>query len=123
MDGTVALHDFHKAPAPLWPREGCQDLDSGHRYQVRRHCLMPGNSLPPCRHLHHAEHWLVVQGTARVMIGETTKLVSEGQTFGVAVGQVHALSNPGHIPAVLIEVITGSYLGDDDLIPSDPPET
>lgn len=101
-------------------RETCLPLDAGHRYQVRRHRIEPGGALPWCHHLHRTEHWTVVQGTARVIRDGVPALVSEGQSFTVALGQSHALENPGRIPLVLIEVWTGTYLGEDDLVAEGP---
>jgi mannose-6-phosphate isomerase-like protein (cupin superfamily) len=94
----------------------CTQLDIGHRYQVRRHRIEPGGALPSCHHLHRAEHWTVVQGTARVTRDGRTQLFSEGQTFLVPLGQPNGLENPGRIPLILIEVWTGAYLAEDDRI-------
>ena len=80
--------------------------------------IEPGGALPACHHLHRAEHWTVVQGTARVTRDGRTQLFSEGQTFLVPLGQSHALQNPGRIPLILIEIWTGTYLEEDDLIPA-----
>lgn len=94
----------------------CTRLDTGPRYQVRRYQIEPGAALPPCHHLHRAEHWTVVQGTARVTRDGQSALFSEGLSFHVTLGQTHAVENPGRIPLILIEVWTGSYLGEDDVI-------
>ena len=67
-------------------------------------------------HHHHAEHWIVVSGTAQVTIGENEFLVTENQSTYIPVGQVHCLENPGVIPLELIEVQSGSYLGEDDIV-------
>ena len=119
MDGGFASEDRRtKASGPVQPLsfEPCLRLDAGHRYQVRRHRIEPGGALPPCHHLHRAEHWTVVQGTARITRDGKVELFSEGQSFQVSLGQVHALENPGRIPLILIEVWIGAYLGEDDLI-------
>ena len=67
-------------------------------------------------HHHRAEHWIVVSGTARVTNGESVQLVTENQSVYIPVGQIHALENPGKIPLELIEVQSGSYLGEDDIV-------
>ena len=95
-------------------------LDAGARYEVRRHRIDPGATLAPCAHLHRTEHWIVVQGTARLTCNGVARLYSEGQSFPIPQGLVHSLDNPGRIPVVLIDVWTGSYLADDDLV-ADPP--
>lgn len=89
-------------------------LDS--RFQVKRIVVRPGAALSLQSHVHRAEHWIVVAGTARVTIDDTTRLVTENQSVYVPLGAVHRLENPGKVPVVLIEVQTGSYLGEDDII-------
>lgn len=124
MDGGLrsgALLDQGLAP-PSAEGTVCQLLDTGHRFQVRRHRIEPGKALPPCHHLHRSEHWTVVQGTARITRDGRPMLFTEGQSFLVALGQSHALENPGRIPLIMIEVWTGSYLAEDDTIP-DPTAT
>ncbi len=91
-------------------------IDSGHRYQVKRITVQPGAKLSVQMHHHRAEHWVVVSGTARVTNGDKTYLVTENQSTYIPVGQVHALENPGVIPLELIEVQSGSYLGEDDIV-------
>lgn len=91
-------------------------IDSGHRYQVKRITVQPGAKLSVQMHHHRAEHWIVVSGTARVTNGDKTYLVTENQSTYIPVGQVHALENPGVIPLELIEVQSGSYLGEDDIV-------
>lgn len=86
------------------------------RFQVKRIVVKPGGSLSLQSHLHRAEHWIVVEGTARVTIGETVQLVSENQSVYIPLGEKHRMENPGKKPMVLIEVQTGSYLGEDDII-------
>jgi|JI7StandDraft_1071085.scaffolds.fasta_scaffold109973_2 mannose-6-phosphate isomerase-like protein (cupin superfamily) len=94
----------------------CDRLDTGARYEVRRHRIDPGATLAPCAHLHRTEHWIVVQGTARLTRNGEARLYSEGQSFPIPQGQVHSLDNPGRIPVVLIDVWTGGYLAEDDLV-------
>lgn len=91
-------------------------IDNGHRYQVKRITVKPGAKLSVQMHHHRAEHWIVVSGTAKVTNGEQTYLVSENQSTYIPIGQVHALENPGVIPLELIEVQSGSYLGEDDIV-------
>ena len=91
-------------------------IDSGERYQVKRISVKPGEKLSVQMHHHRAEHWVVVSGTARVTNGEKTYLVTENQSTFIPIGQVHALENPGMIPLELIEVQSGSYLGEDDIV-------
>ncbi len=91
-------------------------IDNGQRYQVKRITVKPGAKLSVQMHHHRAEHWIVVSGTAKVTNGEKTYLVTENQSTYIPVGQVHALENPGVIPLELIEVQSGSYLGEDDIV-------
>lgn len=93
-----------------------ESLATGGRFQVKRIVVKPGAALSLQSHHHRAEHWIVVEGTARVTIGETEQLLSENQSVYVPLGAVHRLENPGHLPVVLIEVQTGSYLGEDDIV-------
>ncbi|WP_312938306.1 mannose-1-phosphate guanylyltransferase/mannose-6-phosphate isomerase [Stutzerimonas nitrititolerans] len=91
-------------------------IDNGYRYQVKRITVQPGAKLSVQMHHHRAEHWIVVSGTAKVTNGEKTYLVTENQSTYIPIGQVHALENPGVIPLELIEVQSGSYLGEDDIV-------
>lgn len=91
-------------------------IDSGLRYQVKRITVKPGAKLSVQMHHHRAEHWIVVSGTARVTNGEKTYLVTENQSTYIPIGQVHSLENPGVIDLELIEVQSGSYLGEDDIV-------
>jgi len=91
-------------------------IDNGNRYQVKRITVKPGAKLSVQMHHHRAEHWIVVSGTARVTNGEKTYLVTENQSTYIPVGQVHSLENPGVIDLELIEVQSGSYLGEDDIV-------
>lgn len=91
-------------------------IDSGRRYQVKRITVKPGHKLSVQMHHHRAEHWIVVSGTAKVTNGEKTYLVTENQSTYIPIGGIHALENPGVIPLELIEVQSGSYLGEDDIV-------
>jgi mannose-1-phosphate guanylyltransferase/mannose-6-phosphate isomerase len=86
------------------------------RFQVKRIVVKPGGALSLQSHIHRAEHWIVVSGTAQVTVGDEVKLLSENQSVYVPLGAVHRLANPGKVPVVLIEVQTGAYLGEDDII-------
>ena len=76
----------------------------------------PGAALSLQSHHHRSEHWIVVQGTARVTVDETVKLVGENESVYIPLGAVHRMENPGKLPMVLIEVQTGPYLGEDDIV-------
>lgn len=91
-------------------------IDQGERYQAKRITVKPGCKLSVQMHHHRAEHWIVVSGTAQVTNGDKTYLVTENQSTYIPVGQVHALENPGVIDLELIEVQSGSYLGEDDIV-------
>ena len=91
-------------------------VDRGERFQVKRIVVIPGGILSLQKHLHRAEHWVVVRGTAEVTIGGDKRIVHENESVYVPIGSVHRLANPGKIPLELIEVQTGSYLGEDDII-------
>jgi mannose-1-phosphate guanylyltransferase/mannose-6-phosphate isomerase len=91
-------------------------LALGERFQVKRIHVAAGAALSLQSHHHRAEHWIVVQGTAEVTIDGQTRLVSENQSVYIPLGSKHRLTNPGKLPIVLIEVQTGSYLGEDDII-------
>lgn len=91
-------------------------VDSGIRYQVKRITVKPGAKLSVQMHHHRAEHWIVVSGTAKVTNGEETYLVTENESTYIPIGQIHALENPGVIELEMIEVQSGSYLGEDDIV-------
>ena len=86
------------------------------RFQVKRIVVNPGAALSLQSHFHRSEHWIVVSGTARVTVDDTVTLVTENQSIYVPLGAVHRMENPGKVPMVLIEVQTGAYLGEDDII-------
>ena len=91
-------------------------IGKGPRFQVKRITVQPGARLSLQMHHHRAEHWIVVSGTARVIDGEKDYLLTENQSTFIGVGVIHSLENPGKIPLELIEVQSGSYLGEDDII-------
>jgi len=93
-----------------------ESVDSGARFQVKRIVVAPGGVLSLQKHLHRAEHWVVVRGTAEVTVGDVKKIVHENESAYIPIGAIHRLANPGRIPLELIEVQTGSYFGEDDII-------
>ena len=107
---------------PVWHRKvyrpwGSYDaIDQGERFQVKRIMVKPGGVLSLQMHHHRAEHWIVVSGTAKVTRGEETILLSENQSTYIPLGVQHRLENPGRLPLELIEVQSGSYLGEDDIV-------
>ncbi|MGH6769079.1 MAG: mannose-1-phosphate guanylyltransferase/mannose-6-phosphate isomerase [Xanthobacteraceae bacterium] len=93
-----------------------QALDQGNRYQVKRIIVKPKSRLSLQKHHHRAEHWVVVRGTARVTIEDDVKMLHENESIYIPIGAMHRLENPGKIDLELIEVQSGSYLGEDDIV-------
>jgi mannose-1-phosphate guanylyltransferase/mannose-1-phosphate guanylyltransferase/mannose-6-phosphate isomerase len=93
-----------------------QRIDAGERFQVKHITVNPGAGLSLQKHRHRAEHWVVVNGTARITRGEETFLLRENESTYIPAGAVHRLENPGETPLRLIEVQSGSYLGEDDIV-------
>ena len=93
-----------------------ESLIVGSRFQVKRIVVKPGAALSLQSHHHRSEHWIVVEGTAKVTINDDVKLITENQSVYIPLGAVHRMENPGKVPLTLIEVQTGSYLGEDDII-------
>ncbi|MDR3376232.1 MAG: mannose-1-phosphate guanylyltransferase/mannose-6-phosphate isomerase [Ancalomicrobiaceae bacterium] len=91
-------------------------IDLGGRYQVKRITVSPGSKLSLQSHFHRAEHWIVVSGTARVTVDDTVTVLTENQSIYVPLGAVHRMENPGKIPLEMIEVQSGAYLGEDDIV-------
>ncbi len=91
-------------------------IDAGPRFQVKRIMVKPGASLSLQMHHHRAEHWVVVSGTAEIVNGERVILLSENESTYIPIGQKHRLTNPGKVPLEIIEVQSGSYLGEDDIV-------
>jgi len=107
-------HTLHRQVHRPW---GWYDsIDSGPRFQVKRILVKPGASLSLQKHHHRAEHWIVVSGTAEVTNGDQVILLGENQSTYIPLGQVHRLANPGKVPLEIIEVQSGSYLGEDDIV-------
>ena len=106
--------------ADIFPRDfrpwgWFESLARGDRFQVKRITVNPGAALSLQSHVHRAEHWIVVQGTARVTVDQEVRLLSENQSVYIPLGAIHRLENPGKLPLTLIEVQTGAYLGEDDI--------
>src|SRR4249919_1170279 len=118
----VAALKQAKRPQATWHRKvyrpwGSYDgIDSGDRFQVKRIIVKPGATLSLQMHHHRAEHWIVVKGTARVTCGEKVFLLGENESTFIPLGSKHRLENPGKMPLELIEVQSGSYLGEDDIV-------
>lgn len=112
-DGRVEKDEHRRVYRPWGSYEG---LDRGERFQVKRIVVEPGGCLSLQMHHHRAEHWVVVRGTALVTRGEDTFLVSENESTYIPLGTVHRLENPGRVPLELIEVQSGAYLGEDDIV-------
>ena len=93
-----------------------ESLALGDSFQVKRICVKPGGSLSLQSHYHRSEHWIVVEGTAKVTIDDEVKLVNQGQSVYVPLGAIHRMENPGKLPMLLIEVQIGNYLGEDDIV-------
>lgn len=105
---------FHRVVYRPW---GCFDsIEQGERFKVKRITVKPGAKLSVQMHHHRAEHWIVVSGTAKVTRGKETIYLAENESTYIHVEQVHSLENPGRIPLELIEVQSGSYLGEDDIV-------
>ena len=103
-------------PRDFRPWGWFESLVTGPRFQVKRIHVHPGAALSLQSHHHRAEHWIVVQGTAKVTVDDTVQLVTENQSVYIPLGAVHRMENPGKVDMVLIEVQTGSYLGEDDIV-------
>jgi mannose-1-phosphate guanylyltransferase/mannose-6-phosphate isomerase len=109
------------AQAEIFPKDHrpwgwFESLALGECFQVKRICVKPGAALSLQSHEHRSEHWIVVEGTAKVTIEDNIKLVTEGKSVYVPLGAKHRMENPGQVPMLLIEVQIGTYLGEDDII-------
>jgi mannose-1-phosphate guanylyltransferase len=111
---TSKLTETH--PTSYRPWGGYTSIFNGDRFQVKRIFVTPGKKLSLQKHHHRSEHWIVVKGTAEVTIGDTVQMLRENESVYIPLGEVHRLANPGKILLELIEVQTGSYLGEDDII-------
>lgn len=106
--------EFHREVYRPWGHY--DSIDNGERFQVKRITVNAGEKLSVQMHHHRAEHWIVVSGTANVTVNEKVTMLTENQSIYIPIGAVHALENPGKIPLELIEVQSGSYLGEDDIV-------
>ena len=107
-------HTLHRKVHRPW---GWYDsIDEGERFKVKRIQVNPGASLSLQKHHHRAEHWVVVKGSAEITNGDKTILLAENQSTYIPLGEVHRLANPGTTPLEIIEVQSGSYLGEDDIV-------
>jgi mannose-1-phosphate guanylyltransferase/mannose-6-phosphate isomerase len=106
--------DFHRRVHRPWG--SFEGIDQGERFQVKRLSVKPGETLSLQMHHHRAEHWIVVSGTARVTRGDEVFLLAENESTYIPIGATHRLENPGTIPLEIIEVQSGSYLGEDDIV-------
>ncbi len=111
---TSKLTETH--PTSYRPWGGYTSVLNGDRFQVKRIFVLPGKKLSLQKHHHRSEHWIVVRGTAEVTVGENVQMLRENESVYIPLGEVHRLANPGKILLELIEVQTGSYLGEDDII-------
>ncbi|MBP8936871.1 MAG: mannose-1-phosphate guanylyltransferase/mannose-6-phosphate isomerase [Agrobacterium sp.] len=111
---TLKLTETH--PTSYRPWGGYTSILNGERFQVKRIFVLPGKKLSLQKHHHRSEHWIVVKGTAEVVIGDTVQMLRENESVYIPLGEVHRLANPGKIMLELIEVQTGSYLGEDDIV-------
>jgi len=108
--------EFVSHPLVSRPWGHYDTVDKGERYQVKRITVLPGECLSLQLHYHRAEHWIVVSGTAKVVCGDREMVLSENQSTYIPLGVKHSLSNPGKVPLELIEVQSGAYLGEDDIV-------
>ncbi|EGI74686.1 MULTISPECIES: mannose-1-phosphate guanylyltransferase/mannose-6-phosphate isomerase [Pseudoalteromonas] len=113
-DAGRTEHKIHREVYRPWGKY--DSIDFGNRDQVKRITVKPGEKLSIQKHHHRSEHWIVVSGTASVLNGDKTILVTEDESTYIPLGTIHALENPGKIPLEMIEVQTGSYLGEDDIV-------
>lgn len=114
VKATSNLTETH--PTCYRPWGGYTSILNGDRFQVKRLFVLPGKKLSLQKHFHRSEHWICVKGTAEVTIGDTVSIVRENQSIYIPQGDLHRLYNPGRIVLEMIEVQTGSYLGEDDIV-------
>jgi mannose-1-phosphate guanylyltransferase/mannose-6-phosphate isomerase len=107
-------HTLHRKVNRPWGWYDC--IDEAERFKVKRIMVKPGASLSLQKHYHRAEHWIVVKGTAEITNGDKVMLLIENQSTFIPLGEVHRLANPGTSPLEIIEVQSGSYLGEDDIV-------
>lgn len=120
-EAVALLKARNRKQATTFPRDHrpwgwFESIAIGERFQVKRIVVHPGAALSLQSHVHRSEHWIVVEGTAKVTVDQKVQLVTENQSVYIPLGAVHRMENPGKVPMVLIEVQTGIYLGEDDII-------
>ena len=122
QDVKIAVELLKKKNVPqaeIYPKDHrpwgwFESLVKGNHFQVKRICVNSGAALSLQSHKHRSEHWIVVEGTAKVTIENNVSLITEGQSVYVPLGAIHRMENPGKLPMVIIEVQIGSYLEEDD---------
>lgn len=114
--GARGLRQSVQFPRDHRPWGHFETLALSERFQVKRIVVKPGGTLSLQSHMHRSEHWVVVSGTAKVMLNGEDRLVPENELIYIPLGASHRLENPGKVPMILIEVQTGAYLGEDDII-------
>ncbi|EBD3071949.1 cupin domain-containing protein, partial [Salmonella enterica] len=107
-------HITHREVYRPWGKY--DSIDFGERYQVKRITVKPGEGISEQQHYHRAEHWIIVAGTAKITIKGEVKILTENESVYIPVGVKHCLENPGKIALELIEVRSGAYLGEDDIV-------
>jgi mannose-1-phosphate guanylyltransferase/mannose-6-phosphate isomerase len=120
-DAVEALKERKVAQATSFRRDRrpwgwFETLTEGERFKVKRIVVLPGAALSLQSHKFRAEHWIVVEGTARVTVGDSVKIVKSNESVYIPLGEKHRLENPSDAPMVLVEVQTGNYFGEDDII-------
>jgi mannose-1-phosphate guanylyltransferase len=108
--------EYRRHRETYWPWGRCDLVVQSDRFNVNRITVKPGESFPLQMHYHRTEHWVILSGTAKVTIQDKTLLLTENQSTFIPIGSRHTLENPGKIPLELLEIQSGSYLGDDDFI-------
>ena len=103
-------------PLVYRPWGSYEGLTKGNRFQVKRIVVRPGEELSLQRHYHRAEHWIIVEGAAEIVLGEKRLFLTENQSIYIPAGEAHQMKNPGRIPLIVIEVQSGTYLGEDDIV-------
>ena len=113
---TGGVRQAETFPKDYRPWGWYESIAIGPRFQVKKIVVNPGAALSLQSHNHRSEHWIVVEGTAKVTIDDEVKIVTENQSVYIPLGAVHRMENPGKLTLTLIEVQTGSYLGEDDIV-------
>lgn len=115
-EGATPINGIVDQTENIRPWGHYEELAVGPRFKVKSIVVKPGGKLSLQSHFHRSEHWIIVEGSAIVTKGSCAKLLSENESIFIPVGEVHRLENPGKVPMRLIEVQTGTYLGEDDIL-------